>query len=150
MTLRPNQTLNEKLECAVLVTWEDLIHAGTPGLVHIKYRYAADHSLASLQVWACETSGYWKMVCECLDLQTAIKDTSVTFSNGYRSDALTQLLKFVVKYQREFYRIPDLNPDRLAQIQVPTNEEKIRACKLVGEALAPEIWREQIALAYAS
>jgi hypothetical protein len=138
------------LESAVIVAWEDLIHAGTPGLVHIKYRYAADHSLASLQVWASEVRGCWNLVCECPNLQAGIRNSEVTFSNGYRSDALTQLLKFVVEHKGEFYRIPDLNRDSLAQIQVPTNEEKIRACKLVGEALAPEIRREQIALAYAS
>jgi hypothetical protein len=150
MTLRSNQTLNEMLECAVIVTWEDLIHVGTPGLVHIKYRYSTDHSLESLQVWASEVRGCWNLVCEYPNLQAAIRNSEVAFSNGYRSDALTQLLKFAVEHQGEFYRIPDLNRDSLAQIQVPTNEEKIRACKLVGEALAPEIWREQIALAYAS
>jgi hypothetical protein len=150
MTLRPNQTLNEMLECAVVVTWDDLIQAGKPGLVHIKYRFAADHSLANLQVWASEIRGHWNLVCQYSDSQSVIKGTGIAFSNEYHSDALTQLLKFVVEHQGEFYRIPDLNHDSMVQVQVPTNGDKMRACKVVSEALAPDEWQERIALAYAS
>jgi hypothetical protein len=48
--LRSYQSLDQMLEAVAVAAWDDLIHAGTPGLVHIKYGLADDHSLANLQV----------------------------------------------------------------------------------------------------
>jgi hypothetical protein len=49
--LRPYQSLDQMLEAVAVAGWDDPIHAGTPGLVNIKYRLADNQSFANLQVW---------------------------------------------------------------------------------------------------
>jgi hypothetical protein len=149
MTLRENQNLDQMLEAVIVATWDDLIPAGKPGLVHVKYRFAADHSLANLQVWTSEIRGHWLLVCEYSGVPTASKQIHLAFSNNYRSDRLTQLLGFVVEHQSEFGRAPELNRDSLVQVQVPTEDEKVRALKLVNEAQAPDLSHDRAMLAIA-
>jgi hypothetical protein len=130
--------------------WDDLMPAGTSGSVHVQYRFAGDHSLANLQVWASEIKGHWMLVCEYSSVPTARKEIHLAFSNDYRSDLLTQLLGFVVEHQRVFARAPELHRDSLVQVQVPTGNEKARALELVNEAQAPEGAADLVALAIAS
>ena len=136
MTLPPNQNLEQMLESAIIVSWDDLMPAGTSGTIHVQYRFAGDHTLANLQVWASEIRGHWMLVCEYSGVPSTRKELHLAFSNSYRSDLLTQLLEFVVEHQHEFARTPDLNRDSLVQVQVPTEDEKARALKLVNDVQA--------------
>jgi len=150
VTLRPNQNLDQMLEAVLIVARDDLMQARTPGLVHIKYRFAEDHSIASLQVWASETRGRWLLVCEYSGADSAAGSPNLAFSNGYRSDLLTQYLDFVIEHQSEFARAPELYRDSLVQVQVPTENDKARALKLVHEAQTPNELQEPAVLATAS
>ena len=149
MTLRPNQNLDQMLEAVLIAAWNDLMQAGTPGLVHIEYRFAEDHSVASLQVWASETRGRWLLVCEYSETNSAAGNPNLAFSNGYRSDLLTQYLDFVIEHQSEFARASELHRDSLVQVQVPTENDKARAFKLVHEAQTPNELQEPAILATA-
>ena len=146
----PNQNLEQMLESAIVVSWDDLMPAGTSGAIHVQYRFARDHSLANLQVWASEIRGHWMLVCEYLGVPSIRKEIHLTFSNSYRSDLLTQLLEFVVENQNKFARAPELNRDSLVQVQVPTGDEKAQALKLVNEAQAVGELHESAELAAAS
>lgn len=134
MTSPPNQSLDQMLEAVVIAAWDDLILAGTPGLVHIKYRLSDDHSLANLQVWVSETRGRWLLVCEYSGSGSAGASPRLAFSNEYSSELLTQFLTFVIEHQSAFDRTPELNRDSLVQIQLPNEHAKLRALKVVNEA----------------
>jgi len=149
VTLRPNQVLDQMLESMVVVAWDDVIRAGAPGLVHIKYRFAEDHSIANLQVWASQSGGHWLLVCEYSEAASAARSSNFAFSNGYRSDLLTQYLDFVIEHQSEFARASELHRDSLVQVQVPTEVDKARALKLVHEAQTPNELQEPVILATA-
>jgi hypothetical protein len=139
MALHANQALDQMLESAVVVAWDDLVPMGKPGPVHIQYQFAGDHSLANLQVWASEGKGHWMLVCEYVGVPSARKDVPLTFNNGYRSDALTQLLGFIITQQSSFARAPELDRDSLVQVHLPTENEKAQALKSANEALAPNV-----------
>lgn len=147
MTLRSNQALDQMLESAVVVAWDDLVPVGKPGPVHVQYRFAADHTLANLQVWASEGKGHWMLVCEYAGLPSARKDVPLAFSNGYQSEALTQLLGFIITQQGSFARAPELNRDSLVQVHLPTENEKAQALKSANEALAPNVLHASMTLA---
>jgi hypothetical protein len=150
MTLRENQSLDQMLQAVIVATWDDLIPGGKRGLVHVKYRFADDHSLANLQIWTSETSEHWLLVCAYSAVPSARKEIHLAFSNTYRSDLLTQLLGFVVEHQSAFARAPELNRDSLVQVQVPTEDEKVRALKLVNETQAPDMSYNQVSHAIAN
>ena len=148
--LRSYQSLDRMLEAVAVAAWDDLIHAGTPGLVHIKYHLADDHSLANLQVWASETRGRWLLVCEYSGVASAAVPPRLAFSNGYRSDLLSHFLNLVVEHQSAFDRAPELNRDSLVQVQLPNEDEKLRALKFVNEAQTLKGLHEPTALAAAT
>lgn len=90
------------------------------------------------------------LVCEYSGVPSARKEIRLAYSNNYRSDLLTQLLGFVIEHQSKFARAPELNRDSLVQVQVPTEDEKIRALKLVNEAQVPNLLYDSALLATAS
>ena len=148
MMLRSYQGLDQMLEAGAVVAWDDLILAGTPGLIHIKYRLADNQCFANLQVWTSETRGRWLLVCEYSGVVRE-GSASLIFSNGYRSDLLSQFLNFVIAHQNEFAPAPVLNRECLVQVQPPNEDEKLRALKLVNGVQTP-LLHEPSALAAAS
>lgn len=90
------------------------------------------------------------LVCEYSGVPAIRKEIRLAYSNNYRSDLLTQLLGFVIEHQSKFARAPELNRDSLVQVQVPTEDEKIRALKLVNEAQVPNLLYDSALLATAS
>jgi hypothetical protein len=130
--LRSYQGLDQMLEAGAVAAWDDLIHAGTPGLIHIKYHLADHQCFANLQVWTSETRGRWLLVCEYSGVVSE-GSASLVFSNGYRSDLLSHFLTFVIEHQNEFAAAPELNRDSLVQVQLPNENEKLQALKLVNE-----------------
>lgn len=134
--LRSYQGLDQMLEAVAVAAWDDLIHAGTPGLVHIKYRLADNHSFANLQVWTSETRGRWLLVCEYSGLVSAGESAGLVFSNEYRSDLLSHFLTLVIEHQNEFAPTLELKRESLIQVQPPDEDEKLRALKFVNE-MAP-------------
>ena len=90
------------------------------------------------------------LVCEYSGVHSTRKELHLAFSNSYRSDLLTQLLGFVVENQSKFARTPELNRDSLVQVQVPTEDNKAQALKLVNEAQASDELHEPAELATAS
>jgi hypothetical protein len=130
----PYHTLDQMLEAVVVAAWDDLVHAGTTGLVQVKYRLADDHSFADLQVWTSETRGRWLLACEYLGVLSTSGSADLVFSNGYRSELLTHFLSFVIEHQHVFAPPPQVNRDSLLQVQPPNEGEKLEALKIVNEA----------------
>ncbi|HUK23723.1 MAG TPA: hypothetical protein VLV49_04020 [Terriglobales bacterium] len=145
MTLRPNQGLDAMLESAVVVAWIDLLPKGKSGSAHVEYRLSAG-LLANLRVWISKTRGHWMLVCEYPGPRACAGDSTLLFSNGYRSDVLTQILQFVVKHQTAFAHAPELGRDSLVQVQAPNEQEEEHALQLINAALAPEALCKPMAL----
>jgi hypothetical protein len=89
------------------------------------------------------------LVCEYSGAASAAVSPNLAFSNGYRSELLTQYLDFVIEHQGEFARAPELHRDSLVQVQVPTENDKARALKLLHEAQPPNELQEPAVLATA-
>ena len=146
--LEPYHGLDRMLEEIAVVAWDDLVHAETQGLVHIKYRLADNHTFANLQVWASETRGHWLLVCEYSGVASD-GSAGLVFSNGYRSELLTHFLSFVIEHRKVLSATAEVNRDNLIQIQPPDEAKKLAALKFVNETQTT-ISRERLVLANAS
>ena len=72
-------------------------------------------------------------MCEYSHVASAGASGGLAFSNGYRSDLLTHFLNFVIAHRSLLDRSPGLNRDSLVQVQLPNEDEKLRALKFVNE-----------------
>jgi len=64
MTPDGNQSLDQVLESAIVMSWTDLMHGTGAGLFHIEYGFAPGGTLDYLKVWSSITRGHWLLACE--------------------------------------------------------------------------------------
>jgi hypothetical protein len=134
VTLHSGQTLDQVLESAIIVSWEDLAKASQSALLHLEYASGPDGSLEYLKVWSSATRGQWQLACEYWMSVSAFHDKGVRFENGFRSEALRENLELIMQHQLAFS--PSLNSGRtgLLQIQAPTDSDKTAAVSAVRDA----------------
>lgn len=123
------------LECAVAVSWEELMQARRSGLIHVEYRTGADCSLQSVRVLSSRWRGYWNLVCEYWMSAAPSHPEGLRFHHGYHSENLAQLLSFVMQHQGEFTSDSGPNREGLLQIGPPTQQEEILAAHCLREAI---------------
>jgi hypothetical protein len=128
-----NQSLERILECAIVVSWADLMRDAQTGLIHIEYGFAPTGTLDYLKVWSSITRGHWLLACEYWMSGSAFHGTGVRFDNGYESEGLAHILEFVMQHQNSFVLPPNLGRQGLLQIPTPTEEENAAAALLVNE-----------------
>ena len=129
-----NQSLERILECAIVVSWADLMRDAQTGSIHIEYGFAPTGTLDYLKVWSSITRGHWLLACEYWMSGSAFHGTGVRFDNGYESEGLAHILEFVMQHQNSFVLPPNLGRQGLLQIPTPTEEENAAAAVLVNEA----------------
>jgi hypothetical protein len=134
MALTENQSLDQILESAIVVSWTDLMHDTPAGLIHIEYSFAATGTLEYLKVWSSVTRGHWLLACEYWMSASTFHGTGVRFDNGYESESLAQILEFVMQHQTSFVLPPNLGRQGLLQIPTPTEAESAEAATSVKEA----------------
>ena len=132
--MNPNGNLERILECAVVVSWADLMRDAQTGLIHIEYGFAPTGTLDYLKVWSSITRGHWLLACEYWMSPSTFHGTGVRFENGYKSEGLAHILHFVMQHQNSFVLPPNLGRQGLLQISTPTKEERAVAADLVNEA----------------
>ncbi len=110
------------LENAVVLSWEDLPHDFEPGLIHIEYTPGV--SLNYVKIWQLMAKGAWSLICEYrVSPRSAAALTPLTFSNGYHSEGLAQMLEVIMQHQGDF--APSEGPGAgLVQVTRPSEEEK--------------------------
>ena len=135
MTLHQNQSLERILECAVVVSWGDLVRGTQAGSIHVEYELAPDCTVDSLKVWSSTSRGHWFLACEYWMSSSPLHQVGIHFRNGYTSEGLAQNLEFVMRHQTAFSPPMDLGRQGLLQIQTPTQEEGVVASASVSEAL---------------
>jgi hypothetical protein len=129
-----NQSLEQILESAIVVSWTDLIRGTEAGLIHIEYGFAPDATLDYLKVWSSITPGHWLLVCEYWISASTFHSTGVRFENGYKSEGLAHILEFAMQRQNSFVLPPNLGRQGLLQISTPTAKESAEAAARVRVA----------------
>lgn len=122
--------LDHILASAVVLNWEALTLASTPGRVRIEYHIGLDGSLEYLKVWGSARE-YWSLIC----------DYSVTpgwsdgprFSNGFHSRPLARLLQSIMMNQSMFGHTCLPNTNGVLEIDTPTPQDTEGARLRVNE-----------------
>jgi hypothetical protein len=135
MKLENAQSLDRILECAVIVSWADLMKDAKSGLIHLEYAFSPDSSFEYLKLWSSMTRGHWRLACEFWMSASTLHDSGIHFEDGFQSEGLTQALEFIMQHQQAFSPSPDSGRTALLQIRVPTEEESTTAAKSLREAL---------------
>jgi hypothetical protein len=120
------------LECAVILSWEDLMPASQSGVIYIEYPTGLSPSLEYLMIWSSTSRGYWVPVGEYWMCAASSHDRGLSFSNGYYSCDLARMLDLVMQHQDTFLCSPDCHG--LIQVHPPTEEETIAAETTMKEA----------------
>src|SRR6185437_11249573 len=100
-------TLDWILECAVVVSWTDLLQGEKSGSIHVDYCFSAKGSVDSLKVWLSTTRGHWHLACEYGTIMSTDPPSGVRFEQGYESAELAHNLQFIMRHQDAFQ--PALN-----------------------------------------
>jgi hypothetical protein len=129
-----NQSLDQIIESAIVMSWADLMHGTEAGLIHVEYGFAPGGTLDYLKVWSSITQGHWLLACEYWMSATAFHSTGVGFDNGYQSQGLAHILGFVMQHQDAFTLPLNLGRRGLLQISTPTIEERAKAATSVNQA----------------
>jgi len=121
-----NVELDRILASAVVLSWDDLLHPKQRGLSHIEYAPGA--LLQYLKVWQLTGKGEWSLVCEYqMSHSPAVVTSRTTFSNGYHSAGLAEMLDVIMQHQSSFAS-SSLRPGAgLIQVTLPTERENIAA-----------------------
>jgi len=135
MKFDQNQSLERILESAVVVSWEDLMHAQT-GLIHIKYDFAPDGTLEYLAVWSSIIRGHWLLVCDYRMSASKFHGAGIHFENGYQSEPLAYILEVIMQHQDCFALVPNLGRQGLLQVPTPTQKESTAAAASMREIFA--------------
>ena len=90
------------LKSAVVLSWKDLFPVSQGGLVHIEY--VPGNRLPYLKIWRLTGKGEWSLVCEYrMPGEPAhIPVAGITFSNGYYSAGLAEMLEVIMQHQGFF------------------------------------------------
>jgi hypothetical protein len=130
-----NQSLEQTLEAAIVVSWSDLMRGAEIGLVHVEYGFTPTGTLDYLKVWSSIARGHWLLACEYWMSVNTFHAAGVRFDNGYASKGLAHILESVMQHQTSFVLPPSLGRQGLLQIPTPTQAESAVAAVLVNETV---------------
>jgi len=92
--------IDQVLENAVVLSWDDLLHELEPGLVRIEY--APGTTLDYLKIWQLVAKGAWNLICEYWMIPQPAGAQRLTFNNGVHSNGLSQMLEVIMQHQADF------------------------------------------------
>jgi hypothetical protein len=114
------------LESAVVLSWKDLLNPSQRGLIQIEYVPGA--RLPYLKIWQLTSRGEWSLICEYWMSRgpAGTPSDGLTFSNGYHSAGLAEMLDVIMQHQDSF--ASSLKPRTgLIQITPPQGRENFAA-----------------------
>jgi hypothetical protein len=138
-------TLDWMLECAVVVSWTDLLQRGKAGLIHVDYCFSAEGSVDSLKLWLSTTRGHWQLACEYSMTDSTQEQSVVHFEQGYESADLARNLEFIMRRQDAFRPAQNHGRHGLLQVFAPTQQETetafaaIAAAHLQADSMATQL-----------
>lgn len=129
--------INRVLESAVVLSWNDLVKGSHSGIINVEYGTAPEPSLQYLKIWLSTARGTWDLICEywISPGTSRLPAAGLTFSNGYYSSELKQMLGHLMGHQDS---IPDLLSGKsgvsLMRVQPPTEDDRRQAGTCMREA----------------
>ncbi len=126
--------LDRVLECAVILSWRDLMSASISGSIHIEYRTKPDGSLEYLSAWSSVKRGYWRLICEYWMDPHSSHGSGLRFANGYGSRSLARMLELIMQHQDTFSKSSQLRNHGLIQVHPPGEKERIAAGNCMRKA----------------
>jgi hypothetical protein len=126
--------MDQILESAVVLSWKDLPQVSQDRLVHIEY--IPGSPLPFLKVWQLTGKGEWSLVCEYWMSRgpAGVPLDGMTFSNGYRSAGLAEMLAVIMQHQGNFTALRTGPSAGLIQVTLPTEPENLAASGFMKHA----------------
>ena len=140
MTSLPSATnlrIDQILESAVILGWNELLSGSDSAIVHVEYATAPEPCLQYVKIWRSETRGKWDLICEYW-IAAGRPDSpkvGLTFGRGYHSVHLGQTLSSILRHQDG---IPDAlfgeTKLHLICVSSPTPQERLSAARCISQA----------------
>lgn len=130
------QQLDHILTSAVVLNWDALTQASTPGRVKVEYHIGLDGSIEYLKMWGSARE-YWSLICD-YSAHLGWSD-GPRFSNGYHSRPLARLLQSIILNQNLFWHGGKPNSNGMLEIGPPTLQETESARLRVSESFQPPV-----------
>jgi hypothetical protein len=134
MTPDANQSLDEVLQSAVIVSWKDLMQENQAGLIHLEYGFTPAGTLDYLKAWSSIKPGHWLLACEYWMSASTFHGIGIRFDNGYESEGLAHILELVMQHQSSFVLPESIGRQGLLKISSPTDEQSTGAATAVDLA----------------
>jgi hypothetical protein len=122
------------LKSAVVLSWKDLVHPAQRGPLQIEYFPGI--RLSYLKIRQLTGRGEWILVCEyrmSRELTRAPVD-GLTFTNGYHSAGLAEMLEVIMQHQDHFVDSRVSPWAGSIQVSPPTEQETLAAGACVRHA----------------
>jgi hypothetical protein len=114
--------IDQMLESAVALSWQDLGQTEEKGMVQIEY--APGSPLQYLKIWNLASKGSWDLVCEYrIQPQLPLGTAKLKFSNGYNSETLARTLDMIMQRQGDFASSQGPGAG-LIQVTAPSEQER--------------------------
>lgn len=129
--------VDQLLESAVMLSWNELLKSSPGGRVHIEYGTAPEPSLQYVKIWLSTRRGSWNLICEYW-ISSGFKSAppaGLTFSNGFHSAALAEILDATMHARQGF--MGSLSGDSsvsLIIVHSPTKDQLQKAHEYMTEA----------------
>lgn len=130
--------IDHVLESAVVLSWQELQKGLRPGLIQVEYGTAPESSLQYVKMWRSPTRGIWDLICEYWISPGMIAGRpamGLTFSNGYHSAALTEILQEMMLHRDGFANsLAGHTGVSLIMVHAPSTDERRKAKVCMNDA----------------
>lgn len=129
--------IDRVLESAVVLNWNGLLKSSHQGVVHIEYGTAPEPSLQYVKMWLSTPRGKWELICEywMSPGSSKVPAAGLTFSNGYHSEDLAQMLRETVQHQDGYPNsLFGKSGVNLIRVRPPTEDARLKASNCMSEA----------------
>lgn len=130
------QALDELLNSAIVLNWDAITQASSPGRVRVEYHIGAGGTLEYLKLWNSAPE-YWSLICE-YSAHFGWSD-GPRFCNGYHSRSLARLLQSIMMNQRLCNPSGRPNTNGMLEVSAPTAAEIEVARLRIGETFQPTV-----------
>ena len=130
----PHVNLDQILESAVVLNWNDLAQGQPAAVIQIEYHVGGEHSVECLKIWGSTPRGYSSLICN-YSVNPGWSG-GPRFSNGFHSRDLGRLLESIMMNQNLFRLGSEANGNVMVQVSPPTPEQ-LEAAKLQLSEIFP-------------